>query len=748
MASLSRPLLTTAARVPVLAASIIVITTLTTGWLYWVRAAVAQWPGPMVRQVLPLDALAGHDRIPLIVCVLGFGFAGVLLGLIARALGLGRLTAGLSLAIGVGCWLFLVDAVCVFIVLQEPLPAVFRATLGLEPIYLAAVLAGCCGALLGRVGSGARAVGAAPLLAWLVAIGGLIDLVSAVVHRPGAALGVVERFGPGVVSPAVHALVVPVGALLLICSRGLARQNRRAWQLSVALLGASVVLHLLLGHNHATAIVIALIAVVLLARRQDFPFSGDPSSRPSALLRLAAMLALAVAYGVTAVISYQIAAGAAVSLPAALSDTARALVGMHPVHEGYLPHDFARWFPLPVLSVEAIGLIWAADVWLRPWRERLFSDAARRERATAIVRQWGGDTLAPFALRADKDWFIQDQTLIPYRVVRGVAVVSGDPIGPPDELGQALDGFLAQARARGWHVVVLGASDQHLQLYRERGMRPQYHGDEAVIDVAAFSLDGRRMRTVRQAVHRVERHGYTAEAVLASDVSPALRAELAALDAAWLHGGIRKGFTMELDSLFRLGGGDAVFMVGRDQDGRVAGCLHMAVCGATRSLSLSSMPRRSDTPNGFSAWLIVNAVSWAGQNAFEHVSLNFAPFAELLSERTALSRAQRLGRGALLTLKRALALQLDNLVRFDRQFCPRWQARYVVVERRTDLPRVAVAAMAAEGYLPHADIVRGAGWVSPDGESGGEPPGPAEGPGAEPPVREPGTGHRATPSRR
>ncbi len=723
MASRSRPSLATAARLPVLGAAIIVITTLTTGWLYWVRAAVAAWPGPMVRQVLPLDAMAGHDRIPLVVCILGFGLAGLLLGLVARALGLGRLTAGLSLAVGVGCWLFLVDAVCLFIVLQEPLSAVLRATVGLQPIYLAAVLAGCCGALLGRIGSGARPVGAATLLAWLVATGGLIDLVSAVVPRPDVALGAIERFGPGVVYPAVHALVVPVGALLLISSRGLIRQSKRAWQLSVALLGVSVVLHLLLGRNHATAIVTALIAVVLVARRQDFPFSGDPGSRPSALLRLAGMLALAVTYGVTAVVSYQIAADVSVSLPAALSDTARALVGMHPVHEGYLPHDFSRWFPVPVLSVEAIGLIWAADVWLRPWRQRLFSDAARRERATGIVRKWGGDTLAPFALRADKEWFIHGQTLIAYRVLRGVAVVSGDPIGPAEEAGPALDDFLAHARARGWHVAVLGASDRRLQIYRDRGLRPHYHGDEAVIDVAAFSLDGRRMRTVRQAVHRLERRGYTAEAVTARDVSPSLRGELAAIDAAWLRGRVRKGFAMEFDSLFRLAGGDAVFLIGRGPDGRVAGCLHMAVCAPSGSLSLSSMPRRADTPNGFSAWLIANAVTWAKDNGFDHVSLNFAPFAALMSADTALSSAQRLERGALLTLKRALALQLDNLVRFDKQFCPRWQARYVVIERRSDLPRVVLAAMAAEGYLPHADLIRGADWVPRGGDADEEPAG-------------------------
>ena len=54
-----------------------------------------------------------------------------------------------------------------------------------------------------------------------------------------------------------------------------------------------------------------------------------------------------------------------------------------------------------------------------------------------------------------------------------------------------------------------------------------------------------------------------------------------------------------------------------------------------------------------------------------------------------------------------LPLQLDNLQTFNRQFGAEFHPRYVVVERLTDLPRVVVAAMAAEGYLPFAERVRG-----------------------------------------
>ena len=458
--------------------------------------------------------------------------------------------------------------------------------------------------------------------------------------------------------------------MLVLTSRGLVRRNRRAWRLAVTLLGLSVLLQLLRGPGYAGAIVTALTAMALLARRDDFPHRGDPAAEPSALLRLSVMLLAAVLYGVTAVWVYRTASGLPFSPASALRDTLRAMGGQLPGDVDLLPTEFTEWFPLSVLSIVAIGVIWAAAVWIRPWRQRLFPDAGRRGQAAEIVRSWGADTLAPFTLRSDKEWFVTGRTLIAYRVVRGVALVSGDPVGPPGETVPSLETFLAHARARGWRTAVLGASGQLLDIYQDQGMRPLYHGDEAVIDVPDFSLDGRRMRTARQAAHRLERNGYHAEVLMAGDVPPALRAELVAIERAWLRGGARKGFAMELDSLFRLGGSDALFVIGRDPHGRVAGFLHLAACLASRSLSLSTMPRLRDTPNGFTAWLIVEAVSWARCHRYAHLSLNFSPFAGLLGPQAGLHSAQRLQRRVLLRLKGVMALQLDNLLRFNASVLP------------------------------------------------------------------------------
>ena len=663
------------------------------GWLYLLRPHTLIG-GPRVGDALPLDELPRHSAVSLPVFLAVWGCAAVLLALLARWARTERLTAALLLAGAVGGWTYAATGSSILVIRQIPAADAFHAATGLRSVWLPALLAGVAGALLGRHRSSTRP--RAPfVLALVVAAAGVVAVLATIlpVHeRPPIAW-----LAPRQLHPIAHALIASLGIALVVVARGLARRKRRAWYVALALLAPLALLHLLHGFG-TPAIATALTAIALLARRRDFDAPGDPATRPRLLLLTALWLAAIYAYGFAALWTNRLMADRPFSFGFAARETTRALIGLNIRGSAHLVDGFAEWFPLSVMLMGVTAAIFLLNRWLAPWRFRHSQEARERALVRDLVRAWGVDTLAPFVLRDDKSYFFSENesAFLAYRVVNGVAVVSGDPIGPSAEFEQLVARFIAYARTRDWRIAILGASEAWLELYARHGLHALYHGDEAVVETATFSLDGRPIRKVRQSIHRLTRAGYRCEVLAAGDVDAQRRGELEAIAREWRGGEPERGFAMALDALFRVD--DAVFVIGYCPDGRAKGFLHFAVSEPGAALSLSSMPRLRDTPNGFNEWLVCTAVEWARAHRFARVSLNFAPFAALLAQEAELSALQRVERRALLSLKGHF--QLDNLLVFNRKFFPSWQRRFVVYERRRDLPRVGIAALTAESYLP------------------------------------------------
>jgi lysyl-tRNA synthetase class 2 len=666
-----------------------------TGWLYLVRPAV-HVPGPVVHDALALDELSHHGSSSIVVFLAVWGVAAALLGLIARWACAERLTAGLLLALGTGAWLYVLNGVSILAVRQISAHEAFHAAAAEQAVVIPAALAGLGGALLGRTNERGEPR-ARFVLAWVVAAVGALAAFDAVFpeHRRALVTGLDAAHVHGI----TKALVAPLAAALVVSARGLARGNRRAWQVAVCLLTALLILHVERRFDEG-AIVTGIAVVALVARRGDFGRRGDPDSKPRVLVHAVLASIAVVVYGLVTLWVNRLMADEPYSISFALHVTTRALAGLSFRGADHLNGPLADWFPLSAFLIAwgAVGLLLVE--WLAPWRYRLKQEARERVQAHALVSRYGADTIAPFALRADKSYFFSDDqtAFLAYRVSGGVAIVAGDPIGPEDVQAELIRGFLEFAHARGWRVAVLGVSEMSLDLYRSLGLRALYHGDEAVVDTAAFSLEGRPIRKVRQSVHRLRAAGFEARALRPSELDAERRERLETVARAWRGSAPERGFTMALDALFGLGDDDAIFLVGLDREGRELGFLHFAISHPGGALSLSSMPRLRDAPNGFNEWLICESIAWARAHGYRRVSLNFAPFAALLAPEGELTRAQHMQAATLRRLKGHF--QLDNLLHFNRKFFPEWQRRFVVYERRRDLPRVGVAALAAEAYLP------------------------------------------------
>lgn len=528
--------------------------------------------------------------------------------------------------------------------------------------------------------------------AGIAALAGLTTLAAQLSTRAPSALAHRSTVG-GAGALALHALGVAGGVGLLVLAHGLWREKRRAAYVAAGVLCLIAAGRAGLGLGPLNAGVDLLLAGVVLANIGAFKRGKAPAGRGVAIsgtIALVGAAGLYAAYALTILVATH-----RTDTDQAIAAAGRGLVA------GAWWVGTNWWVRLILDGLIATTIVAGAAFLhglLRPARPSDGHSPDQHDRALSILRRHGSDSLDPFALREDKALHFASGGFLSYRVLRETAVVSGDPIGPPASATAILASFLRFARQRGWDVVVTGASGRQLDGARALGLRALRIGQEAVVDPAHFSLEGRAIRKVRQSVTRARRRGWRVETVKGTELTPQLASELHQVEAEWRASQPRLvGFAMTLG---RLAGADedegAVYLLGRDPQGRLRSFLRFAAFRDGLSLDLTR--RVGDEPNGLTEAQVVAAIDYARQRGMRGVSLNFAGFAHVMAADAALNRSQRLLRLALRALHGRF--QLERLLRFNAKFFPAWQPRYLLYGRLTHLPLAALRVLQAEAYLP------------------------------------------------
>ena len=456
-------------------------------------------------------------------------------------------------------------------------------------------------------------------------------------------------------------------ALLALTPR-LWRGTRTAVGLTVLGLLALAALSATGGRVWLTAVQAALAVTLILARRA---FRMGCCNRPRAGIAFAALAAWMLA----------IAAGPTIHLAVG---TARLSANWHSLIE-------------VLVGGAVITSVLALRSLVSPARADHHPAEHEYRAARAIVDAHGRDSLSPFVVRPDKALAFAAGGVLSYRVIGGTAIVSSDPVAPADRAGEVLAGFQDQARRNGWQIAVWGASTRHLDEYRRLGLRTLCVGEEAFVDPARFSLEGRAVRKLRQSVHRVERRGWRIEAHDGRAIGHGLETEIETLAARWRKDHPRvHGFAMGMGEYAGELRPDDLWVMARSPDGQLGAVMRFVVYGD--NLSLDTMQRVGATPNGLNEALVVHALEVARLRGVAEVSLNYAGLAHLVRREPSHNRARRaITRLAMAPLHRRF--QMDRLVRFNDKFSPQWRPRYLVYESRSALPRAIVRVLQAEGYL-------------------------------------------------
>ena len=327
--------------------------------------------------------------------------------------------------------------------------------------------------------------------------------------------------------------------------------------------------------------------------------------------------------------------------------------------------------------------------------------AARTGRAmlAQAIAAYGDNSISAYALDRDKIGLVWDQVGgVAYRRCAGVALAVGEPIAPQKSRLALAAQFMRYCHGHGWIPAFYQVLHQQIDAYQALGLCALKIGEEAIVDLPTFSLEGKRIANVRHCVTHVERAGLRAEIYPSGVADEATLNSLTATSNSWLtaHGGRGEiGFSM--GSFSRTAMRTAYVALARDRQDQVRAFVTFRHVQAGRGVVLDLLRRDSGVPSGTIDFLLARALEHCRDAGLAFASLSLAPLANVAGDGRHPVAEQVL---ALLYERGSRIYRYKSLYRFKRKFGPRWEPRYLLYPAGNwNLVRVALAM--ALVHRPH-----------------------------------------------
>jgi lysylphosphatidylglycerol synthetase-like protein (DUF2156 family) len=538
---------------------------------------------------------------------------------------------------------------------------------------------------------------------FLLFLTGAVEIASSVTPPLRQRIHALQNLLPTVFLTSAAALTVILGLLLIFLARAIRRGNHAAWIITIILLCMSIVFNITKGLDFEESILSLAALIFFLIFRHYFGAKSDLPSIKSGVLTLIigaliGIFASTLAIEGTYYLHNHRHKGQVISISfaQALLDSLSRMVG---IDRGHIYDPLGDFLNAGLLGL-SIGLIIIFLVLaFRPIVERSYVKTKEEmAKMKTFLSLYPNSTLDYFSLRYDKKHFITENGFVSYGVFNGICLVSPDPIAKADRRQTIWSDFRKFTDQRGWSIGVIGASQDWLTVYEKDGMSPVYMGDEAVVKLNTFSLEGGDFKGLRQAYNRIKKYGYVAEFINPLDADEKLKQEIKELMPKARRGTDERGFSMTLGRIFDTIDEDLLLTTVKDPNSKTVAFAQFVPAKKIAGYSLDLMRRDPDKahPNGLMDFVLVSTIYHLKEKGFEALSLNFATWRAIIAKERGTGLVNKVE--CFLIDRLSSSMQIHSLWHFNAKYAPEWIPRYAVYDSLEHFVPTAIALARAESF--------------------------------------------------
>lgn len=277
----------------------------------------------------------------------------------------------------------------------------------------------------------------------------------------------------------------------------------------------------------------------------------------------------------------------------------------------------------------------------------------------------------------------KEDTFIMYAECKNSNVAFGDPVGNMESFSEVILKFYQMCKSEKKQCVFYEISNRFINNYLEIGLNFIKIGEEGVVELEKFSLDGGVNKNLRTIYNRLKKSGLKVE-FLEKERFSEYKERLKEISEQWLlnKNSSEKGFSLGKYDEDYLSNFNFVIVKMNEE---ILGFATLFETESKEELSLDLMRYAENAPSNLMEYLFINVIYWGKERGYKRFSLGMAPLSGINDSEFA-STWNKVG--SLIYRHGGNFYNFEGLKFFKNKFKPTWTPRYIAFSGLFSIPYV------------------------------------------------------------
>jgi len=482
-----------------------------------------------------------------------------------------------------------------------------------------------------------------------------------------------------------NSFVFIAGLFLLVTAAFMLRGLRTAWWFAIGLSVISVVGHITKGIDYEEATIALLIIGSLIGTRKQYHVKTNPRLGTVGLQTALLSMAAVMLYGVVGFYfldkrHFHIDFNIFQSFWYTLQNFF--LIGSSDL----VPHDvFARDFIYLIKVSGFASISFLVYSLVRPYVFKITPTEEEIARAKSLTHQFGKSALDFFKTYSDKFIYAPDDinAYISYRVNLNFAVVLEDPVSENmEEMKKCISSFSKYCYENGLKDIYYRVPKESLPVYLELSRKSLFLGQEGVVDLDSFSLEGGEKKSIRNALNKIKEQGYTTH-INNPPLRDGLIQKLKAVSDEWLKLTEREEIIFSQGMFVEKEIKEQTVISIENSEEKIIAFLNVIPDYVKDEGTYDLLRKTADAPNGIMDHILIELFKYFKASGIRYVNLGFAPMSGLDDPHTFTEKSMKFAYEKIRSFS-----HYKGMRDYKEKFNPLWNDKFLIYSNDYDLLQV------------------------------------------------------------